>query len=98
MINFYFDDFLNSIKYLDYDDALAAANIHTKGLEKVHGWQEKREARLMAEKLKGLLYWLKTGKRPAKIAPEEFMKYKPICESLVARKQLNSEALKVFAK
>jgi hypothetical protein len=48
------------------------------------------------ENLKGLLFWLGSGKRPAGISPETFRTFRPIAEALVAKGQFLPSALADF--
>lgn len=43
-----------------------------------------------------LLDWLNNGKRPFGISDSDFLRFRPICENFIARKQLLSSALDVF--
>jgi hypothetical protein len=43
-----------------------------------------------------LLDWLNNGKRPLGISDSDLLRFRPICENFIARKQLLPSALEVF--
>ena len=47
--------------------------------------------------LNGLLSWLYHGFKPHEVSDREFLQFRPICESLIQRGQMNREARSAFA-
>jgi hypothetical protein len=91
-----FDVFLNSVKYLDKEDILATAYKRHKALDK-STTQYTLEYRLnLQSSISGLLYFLETEKRPEKISDENFLKFKPICESLIKKGEMEADVVKLF--
>jgi len=91
-----FDVFLNSVKYLDKEDILATAYKKHKSLDK-STTQYTLEYRLnLQNSISGLLYFLETKQRPEKINDENFIKLKPICESLIKKGEMEAEVVKIF--
>jgi hypothetical protein len=95
MSNYNFDHFINTVKYLDYDDIILAAN---KQLEKSGYKAKKGEDAAFSSMLRGFLYWMATSEKPGDLLEEDFEKLKPICANLVAKRQLKPYALAVFKK
>lgn len=90
-----FGYFLDTVKHLDYDDIMLATK---QQLAKVTEKGKKGEVLNYGGKLKGFLFWLKTGKKPYNFYKNEFVQLKSICENLVAKKQLKSSTLALFKK
>lgn len=91
-----FDDYLNTIKYLDKEDILSATYKKHKMLDKVSGLDKKEGAMALQNKISGLLFWIEKKEKPAILSEAEFLKLKPICESLIRKNQLEPEALSLF--
>lgn len=92
-----FDTFLNSVKYLDRDDILTTAYARHKALDK-NSTMFTTEARLDLQNSIGqLLYWLEKGECPPGMSDREFLKFKPLCENLVKKNQLEKTLLNVFS-
>jgi len=91
-----FEDFINVIKHLDSDDILLTARQKLVQLEKGSVRSKKEGAGDLIQKIKYLVSWVRTGKRPSRLADHEFVKLKPVCQSLVAKKQMDSQIIKQF--
>ena len=93
-----FDDFLNIVKHLDYADILAISYQKHKQLDKTSRVQKKEGATALQDRISGLLFWLETKQRPTNFEDSDFAKFKPICISLIAKKQLGAEEVHIFTK
>lgn len=91
-----FEDFLNVVKHLDSEDILLAARQKLVQLEKTSVRAKKEGVGELIQNINDLVAWIKTGKKPTRLAPHEFIKLKPICENLVAKRQMNSTTIKQF--
>ena len=69
-----------------------------RGTSNVKGAVKKREMGALdyAENLKGLVWFLNTGIKPAGVNDIDFQLFKPLIEDLVDRNQLKEEILKRF--
>lgn len=91
-----FDAFLNSVKYLDREDILATAYKKHKSLDK-STTRYTLEYRLgLQNSISGLLYFLEKKQRPTGISDVNFLKLKPVCESLIKKGQMETETIKLF--
>ena len=94
--------FIESVKDKDYyvilDEAQKAVYAAERGTSGVKGAVRKREAGALgyAADLKGLIFFLGNGVKPAGVNDYVFQSFKPIVQSLVDRKQFKPEALDVF--
>lgn len=95
-------DFLEQIQDLDWHEIITAANAKCASLERssygVKGAIKKRESGSidLAEKIKGLLFWLQNGIKPVGLTESEFQMLRSICIKLIEKKQLRREALNIF--
>lgn len=90
------DGFLNSVKYLSRQDILDIAYKKHKSLDKATVRDKKDGAAALQQNIQALLYWLETRTRPAEITDENFNKFLPICENLIACKELDPKSIKIF--
>ena len=97
-MDYEFDSFLNIVKHLDLDDVIASANARYKQLQKGWGKPNKKDALILSDKIQAMIDLLKTGKRPEHVTDFDLQKLKPVCENLVAKKQIPPEVLKIFEK
>lgn len=93
MIVYDFDNFLSTIRHLDYPDVIVTVRAQ---LNKMAGKATKGDALAFSNKLKGLLQWMQTGKKPRALTQVEFQKFKSLGENLVSKKQLESSVLAQF--
>jgi len=91
-----FDVFLNSVKYLDKEDILATAYKRHKSLDKSTTMYTMEFRLGLQNSISGLLYFLENKQRPDGISDINFAKFKPICESLVKKGQMEPEVIKLF--
>jgi len=97
-----FQKFIDSVKDFDYLEIIKSAEQRCYELESLsYGRKGAVRAREMgsarlADQLKGLLFWLRTGQKPFGLSDGHFEAWKVICERLVAKQQLKPEALAVF--
>ena len=91
-----FDDFLTIIKFLDREDIIETAHNKHKRLDKASSLNKIDGALALQDKIQGLLYWIQTEKRPPTLSETEFAKFRPICERLITKGQMEAEALHVF--
>ena len=91
-----FDVFLNSVKYLDKEDILATAYKRHKSLDKSTTMYTMEFRLGLQNSISGLLYFLENKQRPDGISDINFLKFKPICESLVKKGQMEPEVIKLF--
>jgi len=49
-----------------------------------------------AEILKGLVWFLEQGTKPFGVPPADFRRFRPICEALIEKQQMDAAALKLF--
>jgi len=98
MTNYDFEDFLSSIRHLDRQDIHEIANKRFKELEKSKGVANKKEAIALAKQIEQFLYWLESGRRPPGIDKSEFMKFKPLCQNLIEKKQAKPSYITIFEK
>jgi hypothetical protein len=91
-----FDAFLNSVKYLDKEDILATAYKRHKSLDKSTTMYTMEFRLGLQNSISGLLYFLENKQRPASISDTNFAKFKPICESLIKKGQMEPEVIKLF--
>jgi hypothetical protein len=94
--NYDFEDFLNVVKHLDQEDIMHVVSEKQEKLAKLSVRSKKEGASDLAEKINAFLFWLKTGKKPSKLSFPDFIKIKPLAESLIRKGQLKPEALKSF--
>ncbi len=92
----HFDDFLSSIKYLDKVDILETAYKRHKVLDKSTTSMTTENRLDLQNSIKDLLFWLEKNQRPAGLNDLNFAKFKPICENLIKKKQMEAEALTLF--
>ena len=93
-----FENFLNTVRYMDYEDAVSTADTIATKLEKSPGRMDRKESQLQHAKVVSFLYWIKTGKRPPGLTTQEFLELRPVCENLISKKQLHPKAREVFKK
>jgi hypothetical protein len=91
-----FDTFLNEIKYLDLKDIMDASMKKHKQLDKVSTIDKKEGAAFLQNKISGLLYFLEMNMQSPLLNDDEFIKLKPICESLISKKQLDPQTISLF--
>ena len=91
-----FDTFLNSIKYLDKEDILVTTYKKHKSLDKSSPIMSTEFRLDLQNSISGLLYWLERGERPSNMREVDFIKLKPICESLIRKEQMDSSVLRIF--
>lgn len=91
-----FDAFLNSVKYLDKEDILATAYKKHKSLDKSSAVYSADYRAGLKNSLEGLLYWLERNQRPVNISDLNFQKFRDICQNLVRKGQLEPGALELF--
>lgn len=97
-----FDKFLEEIKDLDWHTIIPLAETKCISLERgsygVKGAVKRRElgSTELVEKIKGLLFWLQNGMKPAGLSETDFQKLRPLCLNLIEKKQLKPEAIKIF--
>ncbi len=95
-------EFIREVKDKDYTEIVALAEREVALAERrSFGYKgcvkerEKGSTRYAAD-LKGLLWSLKSGSRPAGV--HVFPQFCPIFESLIARRQLRPEAIDIFGR
>jgi len=97
-----FDEFLKQIEDLSLHEMILAANARCAALERgsygIRGAVKRRElgSTKLADKIKGLLFWLQNGMKPAGLSDSDFRLLRPICVKLIEKKQLKEEALELF--
>jgi hypothetical protein len=96
--------FLNRIKDLDWHQMIDITSKEVGHVESISynikGAVKNREQGSVGyiDFLKGFLFWLSNGIKPAGLSNDEFRTFRPICEKLIEKKQLKPEALSVFKK
>ncbi len=93
-----FDNFLNSIKYLDRADVLVLVQNHGQSLEKASTRYDKQERLELQKNTADLLFWMEHQKRPLHMNELEFAKFKPLCENFIKKHQLASRAMELFSR
>ncbi len=93
-----FENFLNTVRYMDYEDAITTADAMATKLEKSPGRMDRKESQIQHNKVRGFLYWIKTGKKPTGLTTQEFLELRPVCENLISKKQLHPTARDIFKK
>ncbi len=91
-----FDDFLNSVKYLDKEDILETAYKRHKVLDKSTTSMTTENRLDLQNSIKDLLFWLEKNQRPAGLSDLNFAKFKPICENLIKKEQMETNAIDLF--
>jgi hypothetical protein len=91
-----FDDFLNSVKYLDKEDILATAYKKHKSLDKSTTMYTMEFRLDLQNSISGLLYFLENKQRPDGLSDLNFLKLKPICENLIKKGQMEAGVIKIF--
>ena len=81
---------------MDKEDILATAYKKHKSLDKSTTMYTLEFRLGLQNSLSGLLYFLENKQRPAGISDINFTEFKPICESLVKKGQMEPEVLKLF--
>jgi hypothetical protein len=95
-------EFVQRVKDIDYPEVIRLTELEVENIERVsyraRGSVRRRQlgSTRYAENLKGLLWLLRSGTRPAGVDDGIFQSFRPIIESLVQRGQLRPTALKVF--
>ncbi|MBL8030249.1 MAG: hypothetical protein JNN11_03300 [Candidatus Doudnabacteria bacterium] len=93
-----FDAFLNSIKYLDKEDIVATAKKKIRLLDKPSTLYSLDYKAGLKNSLEGLLFWLEKNQRPTNISDASFQKFYDICKNLVRKEQLEKSSLDLFTK
>lgn len=98
-----FDQFVSEVKDLPYEKILATSLDESREAARriaghTRGAPAAREAGADAYKelLGGLIFLLQHNRRPASIHPWDFLRMRPVFESLVKRGHLRPEGLRVF--
>jgi hypothetical protein len=92
-----FARFLDSIKDMDYPRIMWEAESACAGAEPARGPKAGRATRVeYAGLLKGFLFFMQHGIKPAGVSDEHFQLFRPVVENLVQKKQMLPEALKLF--
>jgi hypothetical protein len=94
--------FIEKIKDMDYAQILVEAQQEVyraeSGTSGIKGAVKKREAGALeyAAEVKGLIFFLSSGIKPAGVSNHIFYSFKPIVQNLVNKKQFKPDALEVF--
>ena len=91
-----FDDFVNSVKYLNKDDILATAYKKHKALDKVSVKEKKEGGFALQDKISGLLLLLEKQQRSPYLNETDFAKLKPLCKSLIEKNELDKQTMDLF--
>ncbi len=91
-----FDDFLNTIKYLDQEDILKTTHQQQLSLNRFYPRYTKEERLDLQNSLQGFLFWIETKQHPPGMSHANFEKLKPICKNLIKKHQLEPAALELF--
>ena len=95
-MNYDFDGFLSTIKYLDKEDILTAAYKKHKSLDKPSTMYSTKARLDFQSCISGLLFLLENNQKPETITDIEFAKLKPVCESLIRKEQMDADVIKLF--
>jgi hypothetical protein len=94
--------FIESVKNKSRSEIIKSATreIQTQGLE-TPGVRRKKGAELrrslgLRSELEGLLFWLQHQQAPAGLSHSDFLRFRPLCESLVKSGELEDSALGAF--
>ena len=90
------EDFVDKIK--DKDRLMMIHIIETEIQKAAKKYPINKDEKILDyhEKLNGLLYFVKNGLQPYIVDFDEFKKFKPICERLVEKGQMEENALEEF--
>jgi len=66
--------------------------------KKEHVMSRQRRSSEFHHLISGFLFWLQTGSRPAGICWDHFLLFRPVCEALVRRGELEPRALEEFER
>lgn len=97
-----FGDFIEEVKDLDLPEIRRIADQKCQQLENlswgIKGAVERRAqgSAALVEKVKGLLFWLNTGIKPAGLTDDEFILLEKVCIKLIEKGQMSPEALGAF--
>lgn len=91
-----FETLLSSVKYLGKEDILETAYKKHKSLDTASYLVTLKDRRVLQQEISYLLYLLETGQRPLGILDEDFVKFKPLIESLVLKGEMEKEAMELF--
>jgi len=100
--NFDIRKFVEKIKEEDLPEIIEktsreAKRIENKSFNKKGAKRARKEGSIeYLENLKGLLFFLKKGKKPDSVSDEVFQKYRPIIKNLVQKGELKKEILEKF--
>ena len=89
-----FSEFINAVKNKDKLDVLRLAELEAKEAEKIS--EIKVSGQNYFEALREFIYFMMYKQRPYRIKEEYFQMFRPVCENLVAKKQMSPDILKVF--
>jgi hypothetical protein len=94
--------FIDQVKNLDYPEMIETCQRRCADLERgsygVKGAVKRRKegSTELAEKIKGILFWLYNGQKPNGLNEWDFAALKPICENLIEKGQFKSSAIDAF--
>jgi hypothetical protein len=102
MDSYGFDEFVDSMKDLDFEAMDEATRRRKAELDSEQTFWHKKDhyrahqAAELLKRIRGLRFWLATGRRPDSLDDREFALLEPLCRKLVERKNLKPTALAVF--
>ncbi len=106
MQSFDFQVFLDEIKDLNYHEMILVCEARCMHLEKIPthskgavGFRKDESLLLLLllDHIKGVLFWLKNGRKPSGLSKFDFIRLEPLCRNLIAKKQLKQTALSIFS-
>ena len=96
--SFNLGEFLEHVKDKNYKEILALAEKEGTQVERLTHRRRQRESNEYIRLLWGLVFFLIYRKKPEGVSGEEFQLFRPICESLVRKDQMQPDILKLFDK
>jgi hypothetical protein len=89
-----FAEFISAVKDKDKSDILRLAESEAIEAEKIS--QIKGYGQDYVEAVREFLYFIRYGQNPIELERKYFQMFRPVCENLVAKKQLLPDVLKMF--
>ena len=101
---FDFEDFIEKVKDMDYNDIMNYGNKEVANMENLlnsnHGTEMdiNMELKNYSEQIKAFLLFLSQGIKPKWISVHDFKLYRIVVEYLVAKDQMNPEVIEAFIR